>query len=130
MEKGNIAKWLKAPGDAVRVGESMADVETDKATVAFESVEDGFMAKILVPDGSSDVVVGTPVAVLAESKEDVDKFKDYEADGGGGGGRRRGRRRRWKGGEAEGGEGGEAKGREAGGSGKGDQAGEGRGCGR
>ena len=81
MEKGNIVKWLKQPGDEINPGDSMADVETDKATVAFESVESGFMAKILVPDGSSDVVVGTPVAVLAESKEDVEKFKDFEGDG-------------------------------------------------
>ena len=85
MEKGNIAKWLKQPGEEVKVGESMADVETDKATVAFESVEAGYMAKILVPDGSNDVIVGTPVAVLAENKEDVDKFKDFDAGGGGGG---------------------------------------------
>ena len=86
MEKGNISKWLKAPGDPVKVGESMADVETDKATVAFESVENGFMAKILVPDGSSDVEVGTPVAVLAENKEDVEKFKDFQPEGAAGGG--------------------------------------------
>ena len=81
MEKGNLVKWLKQPGDEINPGDSMADVETDKATVAFESVEAGFMAKILVPDGSSDVVVGTPVAVLAENKDDVDKFKDFQGDG-------------------------------------------------
>ena len=86
MEKGNLVKWLKQPGDEINPGDSMADVETDKATVAFESVEAGFMAKILVQDGSSDVVVGTPVAVLAENKEDVDKFKDFTGDGTGGGG--------------------------------------------
>ena len=86
MEKGNIVKWLKQPGDEINPGDSMADVETDKATVAFESVEAGFMAKILVADGSSDVIVGTPVAVLAENKEDVDKFKDFEGDGTGAGG--------------------------------------------
>ena len=60
MEKGNLVKWLKQPGDEINPGDSMADVETDKATVAFESVESGFMAKILVQDGSSDVPVGTP----------------------------------------------------------------------
>jgi len=80
MEKGNIAKWLKAIGDEVKPGESMADVETDKATVAFESVEAGFMAKILVGDGANDVAVGTPVAILAENKEDIGKFKDYGND--------------------------------------------------
>ena len=85
MEKGNIAQWLKKVGDEVKVGESMADVETDKATVAFEAVEEGFMAKILIQDGAQDVIVGTPVAVLAENKEDIDKFKDFEGDGKGGG---------------------------------------------
>ena len=86
MEKGNIVKWLKQPGDEIIPGDSMADVETDKAIVAYESVEAGFMAKIFVPDGTSDVVVGTPVAVMAENKDDVDKFKDFQPEGAAAGG--------------------------------------------
>lgn len=83
MEKGNIAKWLLKIGDEVKPGDAMADVETDKATVAFESVEAGYIAKILVGDGSNDIIVGTPVAVLAENKEDVEKFADFTGDGSG-----------------------------------------------
>lgn len=84
MEKGNIASWKVKAGDAVKPGEVMAEVETDKATVAFESVEEGYIAKILLPDGSQDVPVGTPVAVLAENKEDVAAFENFKADGEGG----------------------------------------------
>jgi len=81
MEKGNIASWKVAVGAKVNVGDVMAEVETDKATVAFESVESGFIAKILVGDGAQDVPVGTPVAVLAENEEDVKAFESFSAGG-------------------------------------------------
>ena len=79
MERGGLAKWHKAVGDAVRAGDVIADVETDKATMAMEATDDGFMAAILVPEGSEDVEVGTPVCVTVENEEDVGAFKDYEA---------------------------------------------------
>ena len=79
MERGGLAKWHKAVGDAVRAGDVIADVETDKATMAMEATDDGFMAAILVPEGSEDVEVGTPVCVTVENEEDVSAFKDYEA---------------------------------------------------
>lgn len=81
MEKGNIASWLKKEGQAINAGEAMAEVETDKATVTFDAVEEGFLAKILIPAGSTDVVVGTPVAVLAENDGDVAAFADYNGSG-------------------------------------------------
>lgn len=78
MERGTIASWVKAEGDAVAPGEVMAEVETDKATVAFESVEEGFIAKILVQAGDGEIEVGTPVAILAENEEDISKFADFQ----------------------------------------------------
>jgi len=80
MQKGNLAKWLKQEGDAVKPGDTLAEVETDKATVAFDSVEDGYLAKILVPGGTNDVPLGNIVAILVDSKEDIAAFKDFKAD--------------------------------------------------
>jgi pyruvate dehydrogenase E2 component (dihydrolipoamide acetyltransferase) len=81
MEKGNIASWKVKIGDKVKAGDVMAEVETDKATVAFESVETGYIAKILLNDGAQDVPVGTPVAVLAENEADVKAFESFAAGG-------------------------------------------------
>lgn len=58
-------------------GDVLADIETDKATLAWENQEDGFIAKILVPAGSKDIPVGQALAILVEDAADVDKFKDY-----------------------------------------------------
>lgn len=77
MEKGNIASWSKAVGDRVEAGDVVAEVETDKATVAFESIEEGYMARILVEEGSDDLPVGTLVAILAEEEADIVKFANY-----------------------------------------------------
>ncbi len=77
MERGNLASWKVKEGDKVKAGTVMAEVETDKATVAFESVEEGFIAKILVAGGTSDVAVNTPVAILVENEEDVKAFVNY-----------------------------------------------------
>ena len=71
MEKGNLAKWLKKEGDKVKPGEVIAEIETDKATMEYEAVDEGTLAKIVVPEGTSDVPVKTLIAVLAEEGEDV-----------------------------------------------------------
>ncbi len=71
MEKGNLSKWLKKEGDAVKTGDVIAEIETDKATMEYEAVDDGVMAKIVVPEGTSDVPVNQLIAVLAEEGEDV-----------------------------------------------------------
>jgi pyruvate dehydrogenase E2 component (dihydrolipoamide acetyltransferase) len=70
MEKGNLAKWLKKEGEAVKTGDVIAEIETDKATMEYESVDDGVMAKIVVPEGATDVPVHQLIAVLAQEGED------------------------------------------------------------
>jgi pyruvate dehydrogenase E2 component (dihydrolipoamide acetyltransferase) len=70
MEKGNLAKWLKKEGDAVKTGDVIAEIETDKATMEYESVDDGVMAKIVVPEGTQDVPVNQLIAVMAQEGED------------------------------------------------------------
>ncbi|MTW16300.1 pyruvate dehydrogenase complex dihydrolipoamide acetyltransferase [Rhodoplanes serenus] len=69
MEKGNLAKWLKKEGDKVRSGDIIAEIETDKATMEYEAVDEGTIAKILVPAGTADVSVNAPIAVLAVEGE-------------------------------------------------------------
>ncbi|MGO3931064.1 pyruvate dehydrogenase complex dihydrolipoamide acetyltransferase [Rhodopseudomonas pseudopalustris] len=71
MERGNLAKWLKKEGDAVKSGDVIAEIETDKATMEVEAVDDGTIAKILVPEGTHDVAVNDVIAVLAGEGEDV-----------------------------------------------------------
>jgi pyruvate dehydrogenase E2 component (dihydrolipoamide acetyltransferase) len=71
MEKGNLAKWLKKEGDAVKTGDVIAEIETDKATMEYEAVDDGVMAKIVVPEGTADVPVNQLIAVIAQEGEDV-----------------------------------------------------------
>jgi pyruvate dehydrogenase E2 component (dihydrolipoamide acetyltransferase) len=71
MEKGNLAKWLKKEGDKVKTGDILAEIETDKATMEYEAVDDGTLAKILVPEGSADIAVNQPIAILATEGEDV-----------------------------------------------------------
>ncbi|HET6839838.1 MAG TPA: biotin/lipoyl-containing protein, partial [Bradyrhizobium sp.] len=71
MEKGNLAKWLKKEGDKVKSGDVIAEIETDKATMEVEAVEEGTLAKILVPEGTQDVAVNDVIAVLAGDGEDV-----------------------------------------------------------
>ena len=70
MEKGNLAKWLKKEGEAVKTGDVIAEIETDKATMEVESVDDGVLAKIVVPEGTNDVPVNQLIAVLAQEGED------------------------------------------------------------
>jgi pyruvate dehydrogenase E2 component (dihydrolipoyllysine-residue acetyltransferase) len=71
MEKGNLAKWLKKEGDTVKTGDVIAEIETDKATMEYEAVDDGTLAKIVVPEGTQDVPVNSLIAVLAGEGEDV-----------------------------------------------------------
>ncbi|TCR66529.1 pyruvate dehydrogenase complex E1 component subunit beta [Bosea sp. BK604] len=71
MEEGKLAKWLKKEGDAVKAGDVIAEIETDKATMEVEAVDEGILAKILIADGTENVAVNTPIAVIAADGEDV-----------------------------------------------------------
>ena len=71
MEEGKLAKWLKKEGDKVKSGDVIAEIETDKATMEVEAVDEGTLGKILVPEGTEDVEVNTPIAVLAGEGEDA-----------------------------------------------------------
>ncbi len=71
MEMGTLAKWLKREGDQVKSGDVIAEIETDKATMEVEAVDEGTLARILVPDGTENVAVNTPIAVITEEGEDV-----------------------------------------------------------
>jgi len=73
MEEGTLAKWLVKEGDKVNSGDILAEIETDKATMEFEAVDEGTVAKILVPEGAEGVKVGQPIALLAGEGEDVGK---------------------------------------------------------
>src|SRR5207302_3092225 len=71
MEKGNLSKWLKKEGDRVKPGDVIAEIETDKATMDYEAIDEGTLAKIVVPEGTQDVPVNQLIAVLAEEGEDI-----------------------------------------------------------
>ncbi|HWP15362.1 MAG TPA: biotin/lipoyl-containing protein, partial [Xanthobacteraceae bacterium] len=71
MEKGNLAKWIKQEGDKVKAGDVIAEIETDKATMEVEAVDEGTLAKIVVPEGTADVPVNQVIAVLAGEGEDA-----------------------------------------------------------
>lgn len=79
MEEGNLAKWLVKEGDSVASGDVIAEIETDKATMEVEAVEEGVLAKILVPEGSEGVLINTIIAVLAEDGEDASSITISEA---------------------------------------------------
>ncbi len=72
MEEGTLAKWLVKEGDAVKSGQILAEIETDKATMEFEAVDEGIVGKILIPEGTAGVKVNTPIAVLVEEGESAD----------------------------------------------------------
>jgi pyruvate dehydrogenase E1 component beta subunit len=76
MEKGNLAKWLKKEGEPVKAGDVIAEIETDKATMEVEAVDEGTLGKILVPEGTADVAVNTPIAVILAEGEDAASMKD------------------------------------------------------
>jgi pyruvate dehydrogenase E2 component (dihydrolipoamide acetyltransferase) len=71
MEKGNLAKWLKKEGDQIKSGDVIAEIETDKATMEVEAVDEGVLAKIVVPEGTADVPVNDIIAVIAGEGEDA-----------------------------------------------------------
>ncbi|WVZ22474.1 hypothetical protein V8G54_001018 [Vigna mungo] len=78
MTEGNIARWLKKEGDKVSPGEVLCEVETDKATVEMESMEEGYLAKIVRGDGEKEIKVGEVIAITVEDEGDIAKFKDYK----------------------------------------------------
>uniref|UniRef100_A0A8D2AAI9 Acetyltransferase component of pyruvate dehydrogenase complex n=1 Tax=Sus scrofa TaxID=9823 RepID=A0A8D2AAI9_PIG len=80
MQAGTIARWEKKEGDKINEGELIAEVETDKATVGFESLEECYMAKILVAEGTRDVPVGAIICITVEKPEDIEAFKNYTLD--------------------------------------------------
>ncbi|MDC7789841.1 pyruvate dehydrogenase complex E1 component subunit beta [Rhodoplanes sp. TEM] len=71
MEKGNLSKWVKQEGEKVKAGDVIAEIETDKATMEVEAVDEGTLGKILVPAGTADVAVNTPIAVIVADGEDA-----------------------------------------------------------
>lgn len=80
MTQGNLAVWSKKEGDQLSVGEVIAEVETDKAQMDFEFQDDGYLAKILVPEGTKDIPVNKPIAVYVEEEADVAAFKDFKIE--------------------------------------------------
>src|SRR6202035_3796663 len=76
MEKGNLSKWLKKEGDTVKSGDVIAEIETDKATMEVEAVDEGTLGKILVPEGTNDVAVNTPIAMILGEGEDASALTD------------------------------------------------------
>src|SRR5947199_3199754 len=71
MEKGNLAKWVKGEGDKIKSGDIIAEIETDKATMEVEATDEGTLGKILIPEGTADVAVNTPIAVILSDGEDA-----------------------------------------------------------
>ena len=71
MEEGTLAKWLVKEGDVVKSGQILAEIETDKATMEFEAVDEGTVGKLLIAEGTAGVKVNTPIAVLLEDGEDA-----------------------------------------------------------
>ncbi|MDB4832018.1 pyruvate dehydrogenase complex E1 component subunit beta, partial [Hyphomicrobiales bacterium] len=77
MEDGTLAKWLKNEGDIIKSGDVIAEIETDKATMEFESIDDGILGKILIPSGTENVLVNTVIALMLtdeETQEDLDNY--------------------------------------------------------
>src|SRR6201999_2755186 len=79
MTEGNVTRWLKKEGDAVKAGQVLAEIETDKATMEVEAVDEGKLGKILIPAGTEGVAVNTPIAVLLEDGEDASALEKTSA---------------------------------------------------
>ena len=86
MESGSIEKWNVAEGDSFSAGDSLAVIETDKATIDFEAQDDGVVAKLLVSEGDGDINVGLPIMVTVEEEDDVAAFANFAPDSSGGSG--------------------------------------------
>ncbi len=84
MTEGNLARWLKQEGDSVAAGDVIAEIETDKATMEVEAVDEGKLGRILIKEGSEGVAVNTPIALLLEDGEDESALEGYAAGGGNG----------------------------------------------
>ena len=82
MESGTLAKWLVSEGDSVQSGDMIAEIETDKATMEVESIEEGRIGRILVAEGTEDIAVGARIAILLEEGEDDSALKEAEAEDG------------------------------------------------
>ena len=80
MESGTLAEWNVKEGDSFIAGDSLAKIDTDKASIDFEAQDDGHVAKLLVPAGSEDVAVGTPIMVTVEEADDIVAFADFVVD--------------------------------------------------
>lgn len=81
METGTLIQWLKKEGDKVSAGDAIASVQTDKTTIDWSVTDEGYIAKILVPEGSEDIPVGgKPCVIIVEEEKDIAAFKDYSAD--------------------------------------------------
>src|ERR1700722_318429 len=75
MEKGNLSKWLKKEGEAIKSGDVIAEIETDKATMEVEATDEGTLGKILIPEGTADVAVNTPIATILSDGESASDIK-------------------------------------------------------
>ncbi|RWS06379.1 2-oxoglutarate dehydrogenase complex component E2l-like protein [Dinothrombium tinctorium] len=78
MEMGTLVSWEKKEGDKLNEGDLLAEIETDKATMGFETPEEGYLAKILVPAGTKDIPIGKLLCIIVENAEDIAAFKDYK----------------------------------------------------
>ncbi len=81
MTEGKIARWLKSEGEEVRAGDVLAEIETDKATMEVEAVDEGVLAKIVIPEGTEHVAVNTPIALIAGNGEDAAMTDPAARDG-------------------------------------------------
>src|SRR6266480_1442383 len=75
MEKGNLSKWLKKEGEAIKSGDVIAEIETDKATMEVEATDEGTLGRILIPEGTEDVAVNTPIATILSDGESASALK-------------------------------------------------------
>jgi pyruvate dehydrogenase E2 component (dihydrolipoamide acetyltransferase) len=79
MEKGNLGAWNKKVGDTIAPGDVLCSIETDKATIDYEMQDEGFIAKLLYPEGAKDIPLGSAMAIVVDNEEDIAKFADYTA---------------------------------------------------
>ncbi|KAL3088345.1 hypothetical protein niasHT_023905 [Heterodera trifolii] len=80
MESGTIISWQKKEGDQISEGDLLCEIETDKATMGFETPEEGYLARIIIPEGTKDVPIGKLLCIIVEKQEDVNAFKDFKGD--------------------------------------------------
>merc|ERR1712106_721996 len=78
MESGTIVTWEKKEGDQVSEGDLLCEIETDKATMGFETPEEGYLAKILIQAGTKDIAIGKPLCIIVSDKSSISQFENYE----------------------------------------------------